>query len=137
MVPHTEVFFLHAKVQQPFETEIAPVFKPLQISARLAEKLQLHLLKFPCSEYEVARSNFVSEGLSYLTDSKGNLFPCGPLDVLEVDKYALSGFRSHIYLSGTVLRDSLVGFKHEVELSYIGEIALPAARTLNALLPDI
>src|SRR5690554_5999535 len=74
MISQPNIFHIHAKGFEPVCTEIPPVLKPFQIRSRFAEKFQFHLFELSCSESEIARRNFVSEGFSDLTDSKGNLF---------------------------------------------------------------
>ena len=70
--------------------ELFPIGEPLQLGARLAEELQLHLLKLTGAEGEVARGDLIAEGLADLAYAEGQLPAGGPLDILEVDKNALA-----------------------------------------------
>ena len=76
--------------------EGAPIIEPFQILARFAEKFQLHLFKFTGAECKIARSNFISEGFANLSYSERQLFTSGALNILKIDKYALSGFWAEI-----------------------------------------
>ena len=66
MVAQAEVLLLQAQIHQPLAAELPPVLEPLQIGARLAEELQLHLLELPDAENEVTRGDLVAEGLADL-----------------------------------------------------------------------
>ena len=94
MIAKTHLVFLNAQSQQPVTAEASPVLEPLQISARLTEELQLHLLKLTGTEGKVSGSNLVTEGFTNLTDTKGNFLSGGTLYVLEVYKNTLSSLRS-------------------------------------------
>ncbi len=137
MVPEPQVFRLDAKGNQPIPAEAAPVFKPLHILPRLAEELQLHLLKLPRTEDEVAGGDLIPEGFANLRDTQGQLAPGGAHDVLEVHKNALGGFRAQVDLGRAVLSHPLMGFEHHVELADGGEILLPAAGAGDGLLLDV
>ena len=94
MVPGAHLLVLHAQALQPVDAELFPVSKPLQIRSRRAEELQLHLLELPGAERKVARRDLISKGLADLPDAEGDLLPGSPLDILKVDKNALSRLRS-------------------------------------------
>ena len=70
VVAQAEVLVLQADRQQPVVAERAPVVEPLQVGARLAEELQLHLLELADAEDEVARRDLVAEGLADLADAE-------------------------------------------------------------------
>ena len=84
--------------QQELVAVILPVLEPLKVGARLAEELQLHLLKLAGTEGEVAGSDLVAEGFADLADAERNLLSGGALDVLKVYKDALCGLRTQIQL---------------------------------------
>ena len=94
MVTCTHLIILDAKILQPVNTEFSPVTEPFHICTRLAEELQLHLLKLSCTECEVTRCDLVTEGLSNLTDTKRNLLTGCTLYILEVYEDTLCGLRS-------------------------------------------
>ena len=94
MVAETDLIFLQAQSQQPVTAETSPVLEPFQISTRLAEELQLHLLKFTGTEGEVARGDLVTEGLTDLADTERNFLSGCTLYILEVYKNTLCSLRS-------------------------------------------
>ena len=126
VIPQAQVLVLHVQVQQPLMAEVAPVVEPLQIGAGLAEELQLHLLELTGTEGEVARGDLVAEGLADLADAEGELAAGGALDVVEVDKDALSGLGTQVDRVLGVLGNTLEGLEHQVELTDVGEIVLAA-----------
>ena len=126
MVPQAQVLVPEAQGEQPLVAEGAPVLEPLQIGARLAEKLQLHLFKLTDPEDEVARRNLITEALANLSDAEGQLLPGGTLHVGEVDKNALGGLGPEIDGVLAVLGDALEGLEHQVELTDVGKIVLAA-----------
>ena len=93
MIPQPQILVLQADAQQPVVAEGAPVLEPLQISAGLAEELQLHLLELPDTEDEVAGGDLVAEGLTDLAHAEGQLAPGGALGVDEVGEDALRRLR--------------------------------------------
>ena len=58
----------------PFEAILFPIIKPLLHLARMHEELQVPLLELALAEKEITRRDFVTESLSNLADSKGNLY---------------------------------------------------------------
>ena len=136
MVPDTHLLFLHAEGLQPVDAELLPVGEPFQIRIRLAEELQLHLLKFAGPEGEVAGRDLVSEGFSDLADAEGDLLPGGALYVLKVDKNTLRGFRTQIDGILRILGNALEGLEHQVELTDLRKVMLAAGRAGNAVLSD-
>ena len=136
VVPEAEVFLLHVQANQPVVAVGPPVLEPLQVRVRLAEELQLHLLKLPDAEDEVARGNLVAEALAHLAHAEGELSSGGPLDGGEVDKDALGGLGPEVDLVGGILGDALVGFEHEVKAADVGEVVLAAAGAGDLLFPD-
>ena len=104
----------------------APVFIPIKLGAGLAEKLKLHLLKFPCAEDEVARSDLVAEGFTDLCDTEGDLFAHAALDVQEVDEDTLRRLGTQIDFISSIFVHALEGLKHHIELANAREIGLAA-----------
>ena len=94
MIAGTHLVILHAEGLQPIDAVLLPVSEPLQVSTRLAEELQLHLLELPGTEGEVTRRNLVTEGLTNLSDTKRDLLSGGSLYVLEVYKDTLRSLRT-------------------------------------------
>ena len=116
--------------------EGAPVLEPLQISAGLAEKFQLHLLELPDTEDEVAGGDLVAESLAHLAHAEGQLAPGGALGVDEVGEDALRRLRPQIHGVLGVLGDALERLEHQVELPDVGEIVLAAAGAGDVVLLD-
>ena len=94
MVAETDFIFLQAQSQQPVTAEASPVLEPFQISTRLAEELQLHLLKFTGTESKVTRGDLVTERLTNLANTERNFLSGSTLYVLEVYEDTLCGLRS-------------------------------------------
>ena len=134
VVPQAQVLVLQTDGQKPVVAELPPVLEPLLVGARLAEELQLHLLKLPDPEDEVARGDLVAEGLADLADAEGELAPGGTLDIDEVGKNALSGLRPEVDGIFSVLGDPLEGLEHQVELADIGKVVLAAGGAGDVML---
>mmetsp|Transcript_19604 Transcript_19604/g.28288 ORF Transcript_19604/g.28288 Transcript_19604/m.28288 type:complete len:298 (-) Transcript_19604:401-1294(-) len=103
---------------QPIGGPLDPLFEgllPLVIS-RWDEVLNLHLLKLPGPEDEVAGGDLVAEGLADLGDSKGQLDAGSVDDVLEVGEDALGGLGAEVRHSRCVREGAHLGLEHEVEL---------------------
>ena len=116
--------------------EAAPVVEPLQIGARLAEELQLHLLELTDAEDEVAGGDLIAEGLADLANAEGQLFPGGTLHIYEVDENALRSFGTEINGVLCVLGHALEGLEHQVKLTDIGEVVLAAGGAGDVVLLD-
>ena len=134
MIAVTHFLMLQAQAVQPVQTELLPVVEPLQIRIRLAEELQLHLLKLSGTESEVSGGNLIPEGFSDLSDTEGQLLSGSSLYIFEVYKDTLGGLRTEIYRVFRVLGNTLEGFEHQVELTDIGEIVLSAGGAGNLML---
>ena len=134
VVPQTQVLVPDAQAQQPVVAELLPVGEPLQLSPRLAEEFQFHLLKLTGAEGEVARGDLIAEGLADLAYAEGQLPAGGPLDILEVDKNALGGLRAEVDGVLGVLGDPLEGLEHQVELPDVRPVELAAGRTADIVL---
>ena len=137
VVTQPQVFFLDAQIQQEVLAVASPILEPFEVGIRFAEKFQFHLFKFPNTEDEVTRCNFVSERFPDLTNAERNFFPSGSLDVCEVYKNTLSRFWTQIQFRLRVFCNALESLKHQVELPNVGEIRLTAVWTRNLLFPDV
>src|SRR6185312_13571359 len=84
-----EMLALHAEVEIPLESPLAPVVEPLRLGLRVDEELHLHLLELAHAIGEVAGANLVAKRLADLRDTKGQLPAHALLHVLEVDVDAL------------------------------------------------
>ena len=131
VVTETQIFLLYIEAQQPVAAEASPILEPLQIGAGLAEELQLHLLKFPGPEGEVAGGNLVAEGFAHLAHAEGQLAAGGTDNVLEINKNALGCLRTQIHGVLSVLGDTLEGLEHQIKLTDIGKIMLAAGGAGN------
>ena len=128
MVAQPEILLFHAERKEPFLAEFSPVIKPLQLCARPAEELQLHLLEFAGAESEIARSDLIAEGLADLANAEGQFFPRRAGDILEIDEDALRRFRSEIDRGSGIFVDALEGLEHQIELADIRKVALAAGQ---------
>ena len=68
-----EVFALHAEVEIPLESLLAPVVEPLRLGLGVDEELHLHLLELAHAIGEVAGADLVAERLADLRDAEGQL----------------------------------------------------------------
>ena len=118
----------------PVEAGLDPEIVPLPAVVGVAEEFHFHLLKFARAEDEVARGDFVAEGLADLGDAEGDLDPHGIEDVLVVQEDALGGFRpevGHVVLAGGGAHE---GLEHQVEAARFGQLAVAVlARVLAGL----
>ena len=137
MFTPAQPFLTHAEAAEEVVAIAAPVVVPFKFRAGFAEEFKLHLLKFPCAENEVARSDFVAEGFADLCNSERDFFAHRALNILKVDKNALRGFGAKINLVCRVFVDTLEGFEHHVEFADAGEIMLSAFGADNALFVDV
>ena len=134
MVAQFEVLFAQTEGEEEVLAVVLPVLEPLEVGSGLAEEFKLHLFELAGPEREVARRDLVSEGFAYLTYAEGDLFSGRSLNVLKVYEYTLSRLRPEVYLARRILGNALEGLKHQVELSYIGEIMLAAVGTSYVVL---
>ena len=137
VVARAEHILAHAELFQPLDALLLPVREPLEVRVRLAEELELHLLKLAGAEGKVARCDLVPEGLADLADAERNFLPGGALHILEVHKDALCRLRAQVDRVLCVLGHALEGLEHEVELADVREVVLAAARARNLVLLDI
>ena len=114
--------------------ERSPVGEPFKVGSGLAEELKLHLLELPTAEDEVTGSDLVTEGLTNLRDTEGELLSRCSLNVYEVSKDTLCGLGTEINGVLCVLGYALEGLEHKVELTDIREIVLAAGGTGNVVL---
>src|SRR6266511_6006549 len=81
----------------PFHSCLFPVFIPFFLSARANKELHFHLFKFAHTEYKLTRNNFITKGLTCLSNPKRNFHSCCFLHIKEIHKNTLRSFRSKIY----------------------------------------
>src|SRR5262245_50083976 len=77
----------------PCQPAVAPILVPLPRGARMAEELDLHLLKLPRAERKVPRRDFVAEALAHLRNAEWNTHARAIEHVLEIHKDALRRLR--------------------------------------------
>lgn len=63
MFTPAQPFLTHAEAAEEVVAIAAPVVVPFKFRAGFAEEFKLHLLKFPCAENEVARSDSLRKDL--------------------------------------------------------------------------
>ena len=136
MITETEVLGFRSKALNEFEAVVFPVGKPFKVGSWLAEEFHFHLVEFTNTESEVPWSDFVTEALASLANTKWKFLSLGTLNVLEVNEDALGGFRAEIDNAAAIFGDTDMGLEHHVELTDWGEISLSADRALNIVLFD-
>ena len=134
VITQTHLRFLDSQRQQPVTAERSPVLEPIHICTGLTEELKLHLFKLSGTEGEVAGSDLISEGLTDLADTEGDLLSGGSLNILEVYKDTLCSLRAKVYGILSILGHTLEGLEHQIELSDIREIMFAAGRAGNIVL---
>ena len=129
MGPQLDLRRIHAEVEIPVHTGLAPVLVPLLTFRRRDEELHLHLLELTSAEHEVARRDLVSERLPDLGDTERWALPTRVEHVGEVDEHALRRLGPKVNLRGGLGDRPGVGLEHQVELACLREGALaPAGR---------
>ena len=134
VVAETEIFVLETDRQQEVVAEGSPVAEPFKVGAGLAEELKLHLLKLAGTEYKVTGCDLVSEGLTDLRDTEGQLAAGCSLNVYKVCEDTLSCLGTEINGVLCVLGYALECLEHQVELTNVCEIVLSAGGTRNIVL---
>ena len=137
VVTQTEVLISHTEVEQELMAVVLPVCEPLEVGAGLAEELKLHLFELTGAENEVAGGNFVTEGLTDLRNTEGQLFARGALCCGEVYKDTLRGFGTKINGVCVIFGNTDKGLEHQVELLDVSKIMAAALRASDALLFDV
>ena len=115
VLAQVQVRLLHAEVEIPAITALAPVLIPLRGLARAAEELDLHLLELAAAEREVARVDLVAKRLADLADAERHAHARRVADVLEVHEDALRRLGPQIRDARVVLERADVGLEHQVE----------------------
>ena len=136
MIPGTHFIVLHAEGLQPVDAVLFPVCEPLQISIRLTEELELHLLELTRTECEVAGRDLISEGFADLGNAERHFLSGSSLDILEVYENTLRSLGTQINGILCVFRDALECLEHQVELTDVGKIMLAAGRAGDLMVPD-
>src|SRR6056297_2806864 len=75
MFMKTVFIISQSKCFMPFHPHIFPVFKPIQLFARLNKKLHLHLFKFTHTKDKLTGYNLISESFANLRNAKWQLHP--------------------------------------------------------------
>ena len=119
MVVVAIVLVAHAQGLVPSQAHFLPVLKPLHLRAGLAEELHLHLLKLPHAEDKLAGDNLVTESLTYLGDTEGQLHAPCLLHVQVVDEDALSRLGTQVNLVGGIGKGTHLRGEHQVKLAHV------------------
>src|SRR5262249_17972485 len=91
---------------------------------RMAEELDLHLLKLPAPESVIARIDLIAKRLADLSDPERQLKPCAVEDIVEISEDALCGFGAEIGFIGLVLNRARICLQHQIKLLLLREFAL-------------
>ena len=89
----------------------------------MAEPFQFHLLKLARAEDEIARRDFIAEGLADLGDTEGHAHTAGIQHVLEIREDTAAGFGAQIDFVFLTRRRAREGVEHHVELAGFGQRA--------------
>ena len=122
MRTHAQHLGWDAQIDVPVQALFTPVLVPLWTFFGWNEELKFHLFKFTRTEDEVSWSDFVSEALTYLRNTKGRLFAAGLQNIHEVHKHALCGFWAHIHIGTRTLNGPGMSFEHQVECARSREL---------------
>ncbi len=97
------------------------------------EQLALHHVELPQADDALARRDLIAIAAADLDDAQRKLLPVVPVQVGEVDEYALGGLRAHVADPARTGADD--GLEHKVELFHRGQLAL-ARWTYDVVLAD-
>src|SRR5712691_5664601 len=70
LLARPELLGLDPQLAVPADAHVPPILIPLRRFVRMAEELDLHLLKLPAAERVIARVDLVAERLADLSNSK-------------------------------------------------------------------
>src|SRR3989344_151419 len=103
-----QVLFFEAQAKVPIKGKLLPILKNFHtfFIPRLNIVLQFHLLKFTLAVKKVTWSNFVSECLTYLTNTKRNFRMHRIKYVLKINMYPLCYLPTQINISCTLFRST-------------------------------
>mmetsp|Transcript_666 Transcript_666/g.1062 ORF Transcript_666/g.1062 Transcript_666/m.1062 type:complete len:203 (-) Transcript_666:724-1332(-) len=101
------------------------------IITRRDEIFNLHLFKFPTTKDEVTRSNFITECLANLSNSKWQLLTTGSNNVFVIDENSLRSFGTEVGYRGSILHRTNIGLEHEIKVTGHGKSGLAATRRWN------
>ena len=116
------MLFNQTLVKPPLNTGFFPFFMPFHIGSRGYKILQFGLFKFTHAENEVARSNFVTERLTDLGNTKRKFAGGGIYHIFELRKNSLSSFRTQIGNVFITFYRTDLGFKHQVKRTRFSQI---------------
>ncbi len=125
-----------AQGQMPAQTGLLPVLVPFHFGSGHDEELHFHLLKFTHAENELARYDFISEGLTDLGNAKRNFHSARLVDVQEVDENALCCFRTQVEVASAFCNRTHFRGKHQVELAHFRPVAASTYGAYNAFIQN-
>ena len=136
VVVETIVLSTEAQSQMPSHTGLLPLREPLQFGTGLHEVLHLHLLELTHAEDELTGNDFVTESLTYLCDTEGQLHATRFLHVQVVDKDSLCRLRTQVDCRSTIGSASDLGLEHEVELAHFSPVACATDWAYDSFVKD-
>src|SRR3989344_8666758 len=126
----SQISFFQSHVQKELLPLIHPIVKPLSIMPRLYKIFYFHLFQLSQTKQKVPRGNFVSECLSYLSDTEGHFEALRFLHQLKIHKHGLGGFRAQKSSMGNIFNRPQKCLEHQVEILWLGKIFFTARGTL-------
>ena len=132
-----QVLRFHAKIDVPLGACVEPVLVPFLIGTRSHEEFHFHLFELAGTEDEVARGDFITEGLAHVGDAERRLGTRRGHHVLEVHENALRGFRTQVVQRVFVFDRSEVGTQHHVEVARFGPVATGATIRAHNILKTV
>ena len=104
VVVEAVVVVAEAQGTMPCHTCILPLVPPIHLSAGLHEELHLHLLELSHTEDKLTSHDLVTEGLTYLSDTEGELHTASLLHVEVVHEDTLRGLGTEVNGARTISR---------------------------------
>src|ERR1035437_6316941 len=96
MLANVNLVFRQAYFQTPVHADFFPNVELLFPVFWIDEVFDFHLLEFARAEKEIAWGDLIAESFADLSHAKRQFWMEGVHDILEIDKHALSCFRTEI-----------------------------------------
>src|SRR3989338_6936848 len=91
------------------------------------KEFKFHDFQFSDTEDKIARADFVTESLTYLSNAKRQIWLEAIDNVLKIGEHALGCFGSQISCAGLIINRSDISLKHHVKFTRFAKSAFLAA----------